>query len=569
MIKIKKIVAKNLMSVGNVPIELTLDTHKHNLITGKNGSGKSTILIEALTYALFGKPYRSINLPQLVNTTNKKGMEVKLEFEIDEVEYLIRRGIGPKVFEIFKDGEIIEEDASTGDYQSYLETKILKMSIKTFKQIVVLGTAGFTPFMQLTAAKRREVTEDVLDMQIISIMSAKNKERLSIIQSDIVQAEHNIQLLTQKKDMLQRLQTETQTKNDELVNEQYDIIRDLTHKLSEAQTAIKDSDNMLVRLTPALSDGTHQNVLPELYNQRGVLQARVAENQKLLTFFQNNHNCPVCTQSIDETFKGKKVFELDMDTDEAGLRLDEKSVEINSHETNRVRDQKVKLKIQEIESKRAVDLNTAKHHARGIEAAKAKIQELESKVFKDQSDSLAKIDVMLAKQSEHRLDLLNDKYCHTVITSILKDSGVKSLIIEQYMPVINGLINDYLTKMGAVYTFELDAEFNEVVKTRGMENFSYNSFSQGQKFRIDLAILFAWRDLVKKLSGASFNLMIMDEVMDSASDQDGIDALVEILEQSKDFVYIISHGDKIDVMEFDRVLDVRMTGKFSEIVTIV
>lgn len=569
MINIKKIVAKNLMSVGNVPIELTLNTHKHNLITGKNGSGKSTILIEALTYALFGKPYRSINLPQLVNTTNKKGMEVKIDFEIDGIEYTIKRGIGPKVFEIYKDGQIIEEDASTGDYQSYLETKILQMSIKTFKQIVVLGTAGFTPFMQLKPAQRREVTEDVLDMQTISIMAAKNKERLSILNSDILQAEHNIQLLTQKKEMLQRLQAETQSANDAAIEEQYDLIRGLTSLMTEAQNAVKEADSQLARLTQALSDGTHQTALPVLYNERGVLQARVTENRKLFSFFQNNHVCPTCTQSIDTNIRDKKIFELDMDTDEAGLRLDEKAQEINALEVHRLRDQKVKVKIQEIESKRAVDLNTAKHHARGIEAAKQKIQELEAKVFKDQTDSLIKLDAMLTKQSDHRLELMNDKYCHTVITSILKDSGVKTLIIDQYMPVINGLINDYLTKMGAVYTFELDSEFNEVVKTRGMENFSYNSFSQGQKFRIDLAILFAWRDLVKKLSGASFNLMIMDEVMDSASDQDGIDALVEILEQSKDFVYIISHGDKIDVMEFDRVLDVRMNGKFSEIETIV
>ena len=565
MIKLKNISIKNLMSVGNVPIVINLDSHKKNLITGKNGTGKSTILIEALTYALYGKPYRNINMPQLVNTTNKKGMVVKLKFEIEDAEYEITRGIGPKVFEIRKDGELIEEDASTGDYQDYLENKILQMTMKSFKQIVVLGTAGFTPFMQLTAAKRREVIEDLLDIQLLSIMSAKNKERMSIVQSDIVQAEHNIQLVTQKQSMLQKQQADDEGKVEALIKSEESKLVDFGHKLEEALQGSLGCTNNLTKLGGMLSDGTYQSELPGLYNERGQLQAKIDEHKKMLHFLTHNDNCPVCTQKIDTTFKEKKVFELDMSIDEAGLRLDEKATSINVKEADRQRDQKIKSKIQEIQSSKAVFDTNIKHHEASIELAKTTITNLKQKEFKDVSQQLVKIEQMLGKLSDHRLELMNDKYCYSVINSILKDSGVKTVIIGQYIPVINKLINEYLTRMGAMYTFELDAEFNESVKTRGMENFSYNSFSEGQKYRIDIAILFAWRELVKMISGGSVNVLVLDEVMDGSSDQDGIDSLVEILDQLKDSIYVISHSEKIDAMEFDRTIDVRMSGKFSEI----
>lgn len=553
------------MSVGNSPIIIELDTYKKNLITGKNGTGKSTILIEALTYVLFGKPYRNINMPLLVNQTNKKGMEVKLEFDVDGIEYEIRRGIGPKVFEIRKDDVLIEEDASTGDYQDFLENKILQMSLKSFKQIVVLGTAGFTPFMQLTTPKRREVIEDLLDIQLLSIMAAKNKERLSIVQSDIVQAEHNIQLMTQKQSILQKQQADDKDKVDELIKNEKAKLDDLAHKLDTALADVLTGTNALAKLGPMLSDGSYQTALPGLYAERGQLQAKIEEHKKMLHFLSNNDNCPVCTQKIDTTFKEKKTFELDMSIDELGLRVDEKVHGINAKEVDRTRDQKIKAKIQEIQSKKAVDESNVRHYESAIQLTNTSIAALGQKEFKDVSQQLIKLEQMLNKVSEHRLELMNDKYCYAAITAILKDSGVKTVIIGQYIPVINKLINEYLTKMGAMYTFELDAEFNETVKTRGMENFTYNSFSEGQKYRIDIAILFAWRDLVKLISGGSVNVLVLDEVMDGSSDTDGIDALVEILDRIPDAIYVISHSEKIDAMEFTRTIDVQMNGKFSEI----
>ncbi|MND21052.1 hypothetical protein D3C76_77720 [compost metagenome] len=565
MINMKKITIKNLMSVGNSPIIIELDAYKKTLITGKNGTGKSTILIEALTYALFGKPYRNINMPLLVNTTNKKGMEVKLEFEVDGAEYEVRRGIGPKVFEIRKDSVIIEEDASTGDYQTYLEDKILQMTLKAFKQIVVLGTAGYVPFMQLTTPKRREVIEDLLDIQLLSIMAAKNKERVSIVQSDIVQAEHNLQLMTQKQSMLQKQQADDKVKVDELIQAEKTKLVGLEHKLEVALTDVLTSTMVLAKLGPMLSDGSYQEALPGLYAERGTLQAKIADHKKMLHFLTTNDNCPVCTQKIDTTFKEKKVFELDMTIDEIGLRLDEKVAGINVKEVDRVRDQKIKTKIQEVQSQKAVDESSVRHIESAIQSCMDYIKTLEAKEFKDMSQQLVKLEQMINKVSEHRLELMNDKYCYAAINAILKDSGVKSVIIGQYIPVMNKLINDYLTKMGAMYTFELDSEFNETVKTRGMENFVYNSFSEGQKYRIDISILFAWRDLVRLISGSRVNVLVLDEVMDGSSDTDGIDALVEILDHIDDSIYVISHSEKIEAMEFDRTIDVQMNGKFSEI----
>ncbi|UOL48706.1 hypothetical protein [Pseudomonas phage Astolliot] len=565
MIKLKRISIKNLMSVGNSPVNIDLDTHKATLITGKNGTGKSTILIEALTFALYGKPYRNINLPQLVNTTNKKGMLVKLEFEVGTTKYEITRGIGPKVFEIRKDTELLKEDASMGDFQDYLETKILHMSLKSFKQIVVLGTAGFVPFMQLTPAKRREVIEDLLDIQLLSIMAAKNKERLSIVQNDLIQTEHNIELLKQKQSMMRQQQSDDKSRTDALIAAEREKLVGLEHKLDEAIKGALTVNTNLTTLAGMLSDGSYQNELPALYSDRGVLNAKVAEHQKLLHFIMHNDNCPVCTQAIDTGFKEKKVFELDMSIDEANLRLDEKNAKIGVGETAKDRDQKIKTKIQELRTqKSSFDANITSYEAQ-IQFTHKSIESLGEKEFRDLSQQLDKIDAMLVKVNDHRAELLNDKYCYTVITSILKDSGVKTVIIGQYIPIINKLINEYLTRMGALYTFELDPEFGESVKTRGMENFSYNSFSEGQKYRIDLAILFAWRSLIKMLTGESVNLLVLDEVMDGSSDQEGIDALVEILDSMEDSIYVISHSEKIEAMDFNRTINVKTVGKFSEI----
>lgn len=565
MIKFTKIEIKNLMSVGNKPIVIDLDSHKKTLIVGKNGTGKSTILVEALTFGLYGKPYRDINKPQLVNSTNKKGLEVNLHFEVGGNLYHVKRGIGPAVFQISKNGTLIDEDASTGDYQIFLEKTILNMSLKTFKQLVVLGTAGFTPFMQLKPADRRVVVDDLIDTHVFGLMQSANKEAAATVGSDIVHTEHSIDLVNQKKSMLERQSAESKEQTDAQIERLRDKIADWNQKIGSCTANIAMHDATLAKLQAALSDGKHAAILPKLYDKRGQLQAKVSDNQRMMKFLSENETCPVCTQSIDQTFRDNKVFSLDMDNDQTNSNIRVLAENIETNEKTATRDKTVQQRIDETKRARSGEVTSMMNYQRSVADAEEEIEFLSQKVYKSYDKELDAIGKKIDALSDQRLELLNDKYCHSVVTQMLKDSGIKSVVIGQYIPVINGLIQKYLTDFGAVFNFELDSEFNEIVKTRGMENFSYNSFSQGQKFRIDLAVLFAWRELIQQRTGAMINIMVMDEVMDSASDTDGIEALVEILDRIKESVYIISHNEKLDAMDFDRRIDVRLVGRFSEI----
>lgn len=565
MIKFTKLEAKNIMSVGNKPIVIELDSHKKTLISGKNGSGKSTILVESLAFALYGKPYRDINKPQLVNTFNKKGLVVNLWFSIGKTNFEIRRGIGPNLFQIYKDDILIPEDASVGDYQTYLEKTILGMSYKTFKQLVVLGTAGFTPFMQMKTADRRTVVEDLLELHLFSKMTADNKELIATIQNSITQADHNIDLLEQKNQLLERQQAESKDQADAKIVELNDRQSELDQKLGGAKIKVASSKASIEKLESAISDGGHRTKIGQLSVQSGNLSAQIGTARKMQQFLSDNTNCPVCTQAIEQDFRNKKIFALDMEIDDLGFKISTVNEECDAHRKVQTRDELIQTKLGDFKQTLAVESANIRQYESQIESIKLEIEKIRGKEFKDNSAVLVALKAKREQLRTQRDDLVNDKYCHAVITAMLKDTGVKSVVINQFIPVVNDLINKYLADFNAPYSFELDSEFNETIKTRGMESFSYNSFSQGQKFRIDLAILFAWRDLIHQRTGSMLNLMVMDEVMDSAADTDGIEALVEILDRIKESVFIISHNEKLDAMDFDRRIDVRLVGRFSEI----
>lgn len=565
MIKFTKLEAKNIMSVGNKPVVIQLDSHKKTLISGRNGSGKSTILVESLAFALYGKPYRDINKPQLVNTFNKKGLVVNLWFSIGKTEFEIRRGIGPNLFQIYKEGILIPEDASVGDYQTYLEKSILGMSYKTFKQLVVLGTAGFTPFMQMKTADRRTVVEDLLELHLFSKMTADNKELIATIQNSITQADHNIDLLEQKNQLLERQQAESKDQADAKIVELNDRQSDLDQKLGGSKIKVASSKASIEKLESAISDGAAKTKIGQLAVKIGNQNAQVGAAEKMRSFLSDNTNCPVCTQAIEEDFRNKKIFSLDMEIDQLGFEISTTKEDLDSHKKVQTRDELIQSKVAEFKQTVAVESANIRQYESQIESIKLEIEKIRGKEFKDNSTVLVALKAKREQLRTQRDDLVNDKYCHAVITAMLKDTGVKSVVINQFIPVVNDLINKYLADFGAPYSFELDSEFNETIKTRGMESFSYNSFSQGQKFRIDLAILFAWRDLIHQRTGSMLNLMVMDEVMDSAADTDGIECLVEILDRIKESVFIISHNEKLDAMDFDRRIDVRLVGRFSEI----
>lgn len=568
-IQLKRLRAKNIMSVGNNPIDISLNTHKKSYITGKNGAGKSTILIEALTYALFGRPYRRINKPQLVNSINKKDLVVELWFEINEDEFYIRRGMNPGIFEILKNDEIIQESAAVKDFQEILEKTILRVSYKTFKQIVVLGTAGFSPFMTLSPGQRREVVEDLLDIEMFSSMVQLNREKLANLTSDVMKLEGDMELVSQRREMIEKHAADDVGKITEQIQNQEEQIKQYDDLLASSLVNKGVSEGLISRLQEAMSDKTWESALSAEYNKLGSIQGYIKHEKKTLGFFEKNSSCPTCTRDINQEFREEKIEELQSHIESQTRAMTKCSDSIETLESSKSRDDRIQAKIRDLEKELVKhDSNSKNYQANKIKAVK-EIEKLKDKLGKDFSAPLVALKSKSEELSNLRFDLLNDKYCHQVVSGILKDSGVKAAIIGQYIPVINKLINHYLVLMGASYQFELDSEFNESIKSRGKENFSYTSFSQGERYRIDLAILFTWRSLIKMKSGSSFSVLVMDEVMDSAADQDGIDSLMDVLDTLDDNIYIISHSEKIDGLSFDRRITMSRVGNFSsaEIIT--
>ena len=562
-IVLEKIIYKNILSVGATPVEIQLNKYHKTLITGRNGASKST-MIEAIIFALFGRPYRDINKNQLINSINKKGLVVELWFNINnKMKYYIKRGIKPNIFIIEKDGVPIVEDSSVRDFQKELETDVLKMNYKTAKQIVALGTAGFTPFMQLKTYERRQIIDDLLDIEVFSKMSENNKKQTDVISTTFDTVNNNIAFnakeITIRK---QYLESHKEDKEKQIAVVQNNISAIRKHISDAEQLKVKLNDN-LQRLISNIKP-IDKDKLVSLRSEKSTLDVECANITKGIRFFSDHtKKCPTCKQHLDDDFVTAKIDQYTKEMDVAKASLEAIEEEIQTIEADKVRNTKIETKKSEVENDiRSWDVkihlwekNIEKHENEII-----KLQEEHATIDESELKSL----VVATKKLQKEKDALsNSKYSHNLCANLLKDSGVKARIINQYIPVINQLINNFLGIMEANYKFELDSEFNEKILSRGREEFSYMSFSQGEKMRIDLAILFTWRELIKLKNAASFNILIMDEIMDSAADQDGVDCIMKIINDLKDNVYIISHNDKIDPTTFDKHINMVKIGNFS------
>lgn len=554
--KLNSVKYQNIMSVGSVPIEIDLSGHHKTLITGKNGGGKSTML-EAICFALFGKPFRDLKKNQLINSVNKKGLLVELAMEYDGHKYFIRRGLKPTVFEILRDDVKLDEAASVKDFQEYFE-QMIGMSITSFKQTVVLGTAGYVPFMSLKTPERRKLVEDLLGVSILAGMDKLNKAQIRDINQQA-------QILDLKKDSLQNQITtheqyaEKQKKagaeNLARYNAMYEQLvaevlgyKDELIALTEQMTAI------------VLGDDPSQE-FSQLSGQVGTLSSKVADFKRVLHLHEKGGSCPTCMQQIgaDEHIKGKIVNIIDeSDKRTAALRLqmDEVQVKINEFKAEQ---QKLIQFRSEIASKKAIAQQTA-DKARKLKAA---IEELSKEVV-DNSEEVARLAKELATIVKEKSDLVMEKYCCGIITDMLKDSGIKGSIIKKYIPYFNQRIAHYLKIMEADYSFTLDEEFNETIKSRGREDFSYTSFSQGEKARIDISLLFTWRDVASKVSGVNISALFLDEVFDSATDAEGVKGISTVLNSMTDSnIFIISHRDH-DPQAYGQHLKMVKKGRFTE-----
>jgi DNA repair exonuclease SbcCD ATPase subunit len=550
MILFKKLRWQNLLSTGNQFTEILLNKSKSTLIVGENGAGKSTIL-DALSFVLYGKPFRNINKPQLLNSITGKGLLVEIEFTVGSKEYMIRRGIKPGIFEVYQNGNMINQNSDVREYQDMLEKTILKMNHKSFGQIVVLGSANYVPFMQLNAGERRAVIEDLLDIQIFSVMNTLLKDKINTNKSDIRDADYQIELIEQKIEMTQKHMSSLQTNNDELVAGKDQMVESLQTQVNDAFHLIEKLNSDIQNWSNRISDADSVNdKKTKILELESTLETKIKALKKEVSFFHDHDNCPTCKQGIDHDFKETRIETRKSqlaEVEEAMSKLDGKITSINNRiaEISMVNDEITKL------NRQITDCNVdIRSWNSSIETLKKEIETIKSNTTQidNSQNEIDELKKDYGHKNKRKYDLLDQKEVLDIASSLLKDTGIKTRIIKQYVPIINKLVNKYLAALDFFVNFELDEKFNETIKSRFRDEFSYASFSEGEKMRIDLALMFTWRAIAKLRNSASTNLLIMDEVFDSSLDVGGTEEFLKILDglTTDSNVFIISHkGDQL------------------------
>jgi DNA repair exonuclease SbcCD ATPase subunit len=552
MIHFKSCKWKNFLSTGDEFIEVKLDRSPTTLIVGQNGAGKSTLL-DALSFGLFGKPHRDIAKIQLVNSINGKKAIVEVEFDIGNAEFKIVRGIKPNKFEIWQNGNMINQASSMRDFQKFLETNILKLNHKSFHQVVVLGSSSFIPFMQLPAWSRRAVIEDLLDIQIFSKMNMLLKERNSKIKDELSDINHQIDIYKTKMDSQQKYINNLQSINKDMIEQKRNSIED--HK-TEINNLFEDSKEVGKNLTALITaEEKSQSVFMDRMSDIKTAQAQNTGKIKSLVkdarFFEDNDNCPTCEQEIDSSIKQVKLTAIKKDASDVQNQIEQIQKEVAIAEREGT---EIKNKLNELRQ-RQQRINSNNDKITVIQREVDKVQK-EINGLSSQSGDLkgAKQELNDLRESkdvstEKKLQYVEERTYNEVIGEMLKDTGIKTKVIKQYLPVMNRLINNYLQILDFFVAFHLDENFNETIRSRHRDSFNYASFSEGEKQRIDLSLLFTWRQIAKMKNSASTNLLILDETFDSSLDVDGVENLTKILSTLDDDsnVFIISH--KGDVLE--------------------
>ncbi len=567
MIVFESIRWKNFLSTGDQWTEIRLDESDSTLIIGTNGAGKSTVL-DALTFVLFNKPFRKINKPQLVNSVNEKGLKVEVCFSIGKDEYRVWRGIKPNTFEIYKNNKLVDQDAATKDTQKYLEQSILKLNYKSFTQVVILGSSTFVPFMQLPAAHRREVIEDLLDIGIFSSMNTVLKDKVKAATTQSKECAHLVRLADERVSSQEKLISSLEEVNSTRQKEKQDKILQNQEKIAEIAVQKKESQTDLEKYQDSLVNvDSQKELLAGLRRQQAEINTEMKGITKEIKFFKAHDQCPTCDQTIGEDFKKKKISILKDD----GISM---STKFNSL-TNEIADavsiveemDTFSMKCHELRSRiSGHDREVVRLEFENLEISK-ELVDLQTKTpnINKENESLIDLKKQLSDTMEDcsRINQTLDEY--QVVSSLLRDSGVKSQIIKKYVPVFNQLINKYLQSMDFYVNFTLDEEFNEVIKSRFRDEFSYASFSEGEKQKIDLALLFTWREVARMKNSVATNLLILDEVFDSSLDDQATGELLKILRSlgRGTNTLVISHKGDILVDKFSRTLKFEKINDFS------
>ena len=569
MIIFKTIRWKNILSTGNSFTEIRLDKSTNTLIIGNNGAGKSTLL-DAICFGLFGKPFRKINKPNLLNSINNQAGVVEIEFSIGKKQYKIIRGIKPNVFEIYCNNVMINQDAASKDYQEVLEKSILKLNFKSFTQVVILGSASFVPFMQLTPADRRNIIEDLLDIGIFSSMNGVVKEKMSEIKDATTKTKYEMDLASERINFQKQSIEEHKNRSDEEIQKKKSeisksVIQNL--KLNKDIGLIqKHIDVLQKKIEDKLSVEKKSKKLLQLESK---IETNIKKNEKDIAFYEEHDNCPTCKQTIDGEFKFEQVEERKSKVITQREGLTEIATQITQA------------------NKRIEEINNIIKHISGhnneivkhnstisavnqfIEKLKTDIEELENRKdnLEEENAKLKELKAQLAELVQKQQDLATEKQYYEFAGNLLKDTGIKTKIIRQYLPIMNKLINKYLTAMDFFVNFNINESFEETIKSRHRDEFSYANFSEGEKMRIDLALLFTWRQIAKLKNSTNTNLLILDEVFDSSLDGVGTDEFLKLIyEMGKDTnVFVISHKGDVLYDKFRSMIKFEKHNNFSRI----
>ena len=566
MITFEKVRWKNFLSTGNTFTEVDLTANKTNLIIGSNGAGKSTIL-DALTFSLFGKPFRKINKPMLVNSVNEKDCEVHIEFRIGPNQFKVIRGIKPAKFEIWQNGAMLDQSSNAADYQKQLEQNILKMNYKSFTQIVVLGSSTFVPFMRLPLAQRREIIEDILDIQIFSVMNTALKDKMKTSTEEMRDADYNVDMAEQKISMQRQLIEQLSTKDEAIIKDKQNYIDQLLGEEETCQASVLQLNKESEKLCKDLEELSGANKkLNTLNNLKGKLTNKLTTYKKQHEFFEENDTCPTCSQSITKEVREHKAGVIRSQVKELVLAIEELRCNMLDEQERCDKHTEISKELSDVQQKIAGHNATVTRINKNVRQLMLDVETLQN----SKDDNSAEYEKLKYLEKEHddlkRQVAIVKKERDTLLAAghLLKDNGIKTRIIKRYLPVMNKLINQYLQNMDFYINFALNESFEETIKSRFRDIFSYESFSEGEKARIDIALLLTWRSVAKLKNSVDTNILILDEIFDGSLDQNGTGELGWILRNFDDNtnVFVISHKESLEG-KFDRTLLCEKVKNFS------
>ena len=566
MINFKKVRWKNFLSTGNNFTEVDLVRNNTTLIIGENGAGKSTIL-DALCFGLFGKPFRNVSKGQLLNSVNNSGAVVEVEFKIGTKNVKVIRGIKPNVFEIYINGKMYNQDANARDYQKYLEQQILKLNYRSFTQVVILGSSTFIPFMQLKAKQRREVVEDILDIQIFSLMNLILKHKLKTLADDQREVEYNSSLAEEKIDLKKKYIEDVKNNKDVILKEKNTLMSSNEEEIFKKTATITMHTGSNEALLKEITDTDKVNKdYSKLKDIKSTLTEKKNSNAKTLRFFEENDDCPTCEQPLknaDQMIPNKK-----REVEKFTKALSELENALRQSKLRQEEIQSIADKIRENEVSIATENSSITQLEKFNATLLAEISQLEDgEIAQSDLEELDKLKKHLTALKRQRTKLKEDQTYAEASRNMLMDTGIKTKIIKQYLPIMNKLINTYLTAMEFYVNFTLDENFNETIKSRYRDEFTYASFSEGEKMRIDLALLFTWRAVAKMKNSTNTNLLILDEIFDSSLDGTGTDEFLKILNTLEgENVFVISHKQDMLVDKFKSTIKFAKIKNFSHIV---